>query len=247
VRIFTPEAELPFAGHPTLGSCHAWIQAGGTPKNGDEIVQECAIGLIRIRREGTRLVFAAPPLQRSLPEAAQLAQVAEALGLKARQIVAAQLLDNGPLWLGLLLDSPQTVLELTPDHPALKQIGIKVGVAGIEPEQAANNLIARSNREARAFGNRANNASDLTALDASELEVRAFAAPLGVLEDPVTGSLNASLAQWLIAEGHLPKRYIAAQGTCMSRAGRVHLSQDDTGQVWVGGDVVTCIDGQVEL
>jgi PhzF family phenazine biosynthesis protein len=247
VRIFTPEAELPFAGHPTLGSCHAWIQAGGTPKNGDEIVQECAIGLIRIRREGTRLVFAAPPLQRSLPEAAQLAQVAEALGLKARQIVAAQLLDNGPLWLGLLLDSPQTVLELTPDHPALKQIGIKVGVAGIEPEQAANNLIARSNREARAFGNRANNASDLTALDASELEVRAFAAPLGVLEDPVTGSLNASLAQWLIAEDHLPKRYIAAQGTCMSRAGRVHLSQDDTGQVWVGGDVVTCIDGQVEL
>jgi PhzF family phenazine biosynthesis protein len=235
VRIFTPGGELPFAGHPTLGSCHAWLEAGGTPQSPTTIVQECKVGLIQLRRDSARLAFAAPSLQRSDPSAEVLASVTAALGLQADQIVAAQLLDNGPVWLGLLLDDPHTVLQLNPDHARLKDLGLKVGVAGVEQAQAATNLIARSNREARAFSTR------------PDLTVRAFAAPIGVNEDPVTGSLNASLAQWLIAEQYVPPEYVAGQGSSVGRAGRVHIAQDSTGQVWVGGDCVTCISGRVRL
>nr|MDP2190080.1 PhzF family phenazine biosynthesis protein [Rhodoferax sp.] len=278
VRIFTPGGELPFAGHPTLGSCHAWLQAGGASRASDAagrkirgqipiqdsafsgassattklgsdpqfFVQECAVGLIKIRREGSRLAFCAPPLKRSDPNPALLAQVAAALGLEAHQIIAAQLLDNGPLWLGLLLDSQQTVLQLTPNHLALKDLGQKVGVASVELAQHATALIARSNREARAFGARVAE-PDATSWDAPQVEVRAFAAPIGIDEDPVTGSLNASLAQWLIADGLAPDSYVASQGTCLGRAGRVHIASDADGQVWVGGDCVTCITGSVSL
>ena len=137
VRIFTPGGELPFAGHPTLGSCHAWLEAGGTPRAADTIVQECQAGLIHIRRDGTRLAFGAPPLKRSNPSPKLLAQVAAALGLKPDHIIAAQHLDNGPQWLGLLLDSPHTVLQLQPDHNALKDLGQKVGVAGVESAPAS--------------------------------------------------------------------------------------------------------------
>ena len=268
VRIFTPGGELPFAGHPTLGSCHAWLQAGGKPQASgqvSQIIQECQLGLIHIRRDGARLAFAAPPLERSAPSPAVLAQVAGALGLRASQIMAAQLLDNGPVWLGLLLDCQQTVLQLAPNHLELKNLGLKVGVASARNASTATGLIAKSNQEAKAFGARAgrspagvsdsgdgtSNASK-TADNAGQsstpaLEVRAFAAPMGVNEDPVTGSLNASLAQWLIAEGHLPERYIAAQGARLGRAGRVHIERDAQGQVWVGGDSVTCVDGIVAL
>ncbi len=249
VRIFTPGGELPFAGHPTLGSCHAWLRAGGTPRRQDFIVQECQVGLVNIRREGDRLAFAAPPLQRSAPSPAVLAQVAAALGLKAQHILAAQLLDNGPVWLGLLLDSADTVLQLQPDHAALKKQGLKVGVVGAHPAQAAPVLIARANREARAFAG-STHPSPAEAATA-DFEVRAFAAPIGIEEDPVTGSLNASLAQWLIAEGHAPERYVAAQGTCLDRAGRVYLTRETdaqgSAQVWVGGPSVTCINGTVTL
>jgi len=249
VLIFTPGGELPFAGHPTLGSCHAWLQAGGTPRRQDFIVQECQVGLVNIRREGDRLAFAAPPLQRSAPSPAVLAQVAAALGLKAQHILAAQLLDNGPVWLGLLLDSADTVLQLQPDHAALKKQGLKVGVVGAYPSQTAPVLIARANREARAFAG-STHPSPAEAATA-DFEVRAFAAPIGIEEDPVTGSLNASLAQWLIAEGHAPERYVAAQGTCLGRAGRVCLTRETdargSAQVWVGGESVTCIDGTVTL
>jgi PhzF family phenazine biosynthesis protein len=139
VRIFTPGGELPFAGHPTLGSCHSWLEAGGQPHAKDFIVQECKVGLVKIRREpGTkRLAFAAPPLKRSAPSPVVLAQVAAALGLKATHIVAAQFLDNGPLWLGLLLDSPETVLQLAPDHKALAKLGTKVGAAARYPHEEA--------------------------------------------------------------------------------------------------------------
>ncbi|MBK9572676.1 MAG: PhzF family phenazine biosynthesis protein [Rhodoferax sp.] len=248
VRIFTPGGELPFAGHPTLGSCHAWLQAGGTPRSATEIVQECKVGLIKLRRDGARLAFAAPPLKRGNPSPALLAQVAAALGLSATQIIAAQVLDNGPVWLGLLLDSHQTVLQLNPDHLTLKNLGHKVGVVAVEQASPGPTLIGRSNREARAFAARAETqATPEPEADAPALEVRAFAAPIGVNEDPVTGSLNASLAQWLIAEGHAPARYVAAQGACLGRAGRVHIEQTADGQVWVGGESVTCIDGQVQL
>jgi PhzF family phenazine biosynthesis protein len=248
VRIFTPGAELPFAGHPTLGSCHAWLAAGGQPHSAERIVQECAVGLVPIRRAGQHLAFAAPPLKRSAPTPALLAQVAQALGIDSAQIRAAQQLDNGPQWLGLLLDSVDTVLALAPDHARLRELKQKVGVAALTTEAGAEaagvQLIARSSREARAF---AEHASDAPQLAAPDLEVRAFAAPVGITEDPVTGSLNASLAQWLMAEGHLPARYLAAQGSCLGRAGRVLLERDEDGQVWVGGQVQTCISGQVLL
>ena len=218
VRIFSPIDEMRFAGHPTLGSCHAWLQAGGQPHTAGVVVQECQVGLVRIRRRDSRLFFAAPPLKRSAPSPMLLAQLAAALGLKARDVVAAQMLDNGSPWLGLLLDSPQTVLALEPDHMALKNTGICVGVAGIHAAPAD-----------------------------PRLEVRAFAAAVEVPEDPVTGSLNASLAQWLIADGFAPTQYQAAQGTRLNRQGRVHVYQDAGGQVWVGGDSVTCIEGRVLL
>jgi PhzF family phenazine biosynthesis protein len=242
VRIFTPTKELPFAGHPTLGSCHAWLENGGQPQSTQHIVQECQVGLVPLRREGAanqRLAFAAPPMSRSTPAPAVLAQVAAALGVQTTHIVAAQLLINGPVWLTLLLDSPDTVLALAPDLLALKNTGHFVGVVGMASAQAATPLIARSSREARAF----------TARTATppHIEVRAFIAPDGLLEDPVTGSLNAAIAQWLIADGHLPERYTATQGTCLGRAGEVHIERDPSGQVWVGGHSVTCISGHVAL
>ncbi len=266
VRIFTPGGELPFAGHPTLGTCHAWLEAGGKPRSANGIIQECLAGLIPIQRQtmegATRLAFAAPPLKRSSPSPTVLAQVAAALGLKPEHIVAAQNLDNGPHWLGILVDSRQTVLQVQPNHIALKDLGQKVGLAHIDLALPATNLIARSNREARAFGSRTTqvtaaagqpdasgamgNSGALAAIQTT-MEVRAFAAPIGVNEDPVTGSLNASLAQWLIADGLAPKRYLAAQGTCIGREGWVHIHQDAAGQVWVGGNSVTCIRGEVTL
>ncbi len=241
VRIFTPGSELPFAGHPTLGSCHAWLQAGGKPKTAGRVVQECGAGLVSIRQNAGRFAFAAPALRRSAPSPTLLAKVAAALKLKASQIVAAQLLDNGPVWLGLLLADADTVLTLQPDHRALKELGQKVGVAGMPTAPEPSLLISRSNREARAFAP----AEPLG--ETAAVEVRAFAAPVGIEEDPVTGSFNASLAQWLIADGHLPEVYLAAQGQCLGRDGRVHIERDAVGQVWVGGDSVTCIDGQVAL
>ena len=246
VRIFTPGDELPFAGHPTLGSCHAWLQAGGAPQSTEFIVQECAKGLVKLKRDGTRLAFAAPSLQRSAPDAALLARVAAALGLQSQQILAAQWLNNGPTWLGLLLDSMETVLALQPDAAQLKGLVPGVGVAGMDSALAAPDLIVRSNREARAFGARSVD-SRRSDDETPSVEVRFFAPDIGVSEDPVTGSFNASLAQWLIADGIAPPRYVAAQGTCIGRAGRVYIEQDASGQVWVGGDSVTCIDGQVSL
>lgn len=241
LRIFTPGGELPFAGHPTLGSCFAWAAAGGQPKSPERIVQQCAQGRIEIRRHGARLAFAAPPSRRSDPAPALLAQIAQALGVPPAQVQRAQLLDNGPQWLTLWLDSADTVLALEPDHAKLASLGKKVAVAGVHQAQAATQLIAKSSREARAF-------SAAAARGAAPLiEVRAFAAPIGVPEDPVTGSLNASLAQWLIEDGDLPAAYIAAQGTALGRAGRVHIERDAGGQVWVGGDCVAVVQGQVAL
>ena len=238
LRIFTPGGELPFAGHPTLGSCFAWLAAGGQPKWADRIVQQCAKGLIPIRRDGERLAFAAPPSASSDPAPALLADIAQALGVEPTPIVRAQRLDNGPVWLTLQLDSADTVLALEPDHARLAALGQKVGVIGVYPAPTAIELVSRSSREARAFG---------APPPAPLIEVRAFAAPVGVPEDPVTGSLNASLAQWLIEAGELPPRYIAAQGTALGRAGRVHVERDAAGQVWIGGDCVGVIQGQVTL
>jgi PhzF family phenazine biosynthesis protein len=215
VRIFTPVAELPFAGHPTLGTCHAWLGAGGEPRDGDAIVQECGAGLVPIRRTPDGLAFAAPPLLRSGPvDEELLGEIAPALGIERSDIVDAAWADNGPGWVAVMLESAEAVLALTP-----RFVDLDVGVVGPSPAGAD-----------EAF------------------EVRAFFPKDGVLlEDPVTGSLNASLAQWLLASGRAQAPYVARQGTALGRAGRVHVSRDGDGVIWVAGGTVTCVLGEVEL
>lgn len=218
VRIFTTQGELPFAGHPTLGSCHAWLESGRRPR-GEHIVQQCAVGLVPIRRDGERLAFAAPPLLRDGPlEAGLLERVCRGLGLDTDDVRASQWVDNGPGWLAVLLGDRQRVLDLKPDY--LQLAGLMIGVVGPwHPERDGN---------------------------AAQFEVRAFVPGEGMPEDPVTGSLNASLAQWLMREGIAPAHYIASQGTALGRAGRVHLQRQGD-SIWVGGNVVTCIDGELSL
>ena len=251
VRIFTTAYEMPFAGHPTLGSCHAWLAHGGVPKHPDLIVQQCQVGLVRIRRSATQLAFAAPALTRSQPAPEAVARLAAALGLRSEHVLAAQHLSNGPRHFGLLLSSADAVLQLEPDLAALRlwmvDTGISgVGVASVADASKGGGLIRRSNREARAFG-WGTAAAEVAQTAQPQVEVRFFANDVMVAEDPVTGSFNASLAQWLIADALAPTRYTATQGTCLGRAGQVHIEQDDTGQVWVGGESVTCIDGHVRL
>jgi PhzF family phenazine biosynthesis protein len=215
VRIFTPSGELPFAGHPTLGSCHAWLAAGGKPKKAGVVVQECGAGLVRVRCDGPRLEFAAPPLRRTgLLEAEVLAKVAKALGIAPSDVVRHQWADNGPGWCAVMLRSAHEVLALKPDWAALSPL--KLGVVG--PHKPG--------------------------YDAA-FEVRAFIGT-GGYEDPVTGSLNASLAQWLIGAGLAEPSYVAAQGAALQRAGRVHLRRDGT-DIWVGGDVVTVVEGRITV
>jgi len=215
VRIFCPGRELPFAGHPTLGTAHAWLEAGGEPR-GTDIVQECGVGLVRIRRDGRRLAFQAPPLRRSGPlDETDVDRIARGLRLRRDEIVGHQWCDNGPGWQAVLLESAERVLEVVPDPQILA--GLDVGVVG--PRESGE----------------------------TDLEVRAFfPGNSGVTEDPVTGSLNAALAQWLIGAGLAPERYVAAQGTALGRAGRVHVTADPDG-IWVGGACVTVIDGGVRL
>ena len=215
VRIFCPGRELPFAGHPTLGTCHAWLETGGEPRSA-VIVQECGAGLVRIRRAGDVLAFAAPPLQRSGPlDEADVERIARGLGLTRADIVDHQWCDNGPGWQAVLLESADQVLALDPD-PALLT-GLDVGVVG--PHSSGD-----VDYEVRAF----------------------FPGNSGLTEDPVTGSLNAALAQWLIGSGRAPETYIAAQGTALGRAGRVHVMREGE-DIWVGGRCVTVISGEVDL
>jgi len=217
VRIFTPGGELPFAGHPTLGSCWAWLAAGGVPKVSGTVVQECGVGRVRVRQQGARLAFAAPPLRRTGPlDDALLRRIAAAIGVDTADVLHHQWVDNGPGWCALMLRSAAAVLAVRVDGSLLGDV--KLGLVG--PHPAGSEC-----------------AFELRAL---------YPMPGGLAEDPVTGSLNASVAQWLIAAGLAPPRYVAAQGTLLQRAGRVHIEQDgDT--VWVGGDVTPLIDGEVDL
>ena len=229
VRIFCPGRELPFAGHPTLGTCHAWLQTGGQPQVAGRVVQECGVGLVTLRRDGERLAFAAPPLIQSGPLAEEdVALIARGLGIARSDVVAHAWCDNGPRWRGVLLRSAAQVLALQPDGAVLA--GLDVGVVGPRGKVGVVGATdAATGDEAIAF------------------EVRAFLpGHSGLMEDPVTGSLNAALAQWLIGAGLAPARYIASQGTALGRAGRVHVVQDG-GTVWIGGDSVTCVDGTVRL
>jgi PhzF family phenazine biosynthesis protein len=215
VRIFTPVSELPFAGHPTLGTCHAWLAANGNAKRKDVIVQQCAAGLVRVRRTADGLAFAAPPLLRSGPVAEPIVEhIASVLGIGRAEVVDAQWADNGPGWVAVLLASADAVLALRPGL-----VDLDLGVVGPYPPGSP-----------QAF------------------EVRAFFPQDGVtVEDPVTGSLNASLAQWLLAAGRASAPYVASQGTVLGRLGRAHISRDPDGTIWVAGGTVTCVDGRVEL
>lgn len=217
VRIFTTLEELPFAGHPTLGSCHAWLQHGGVPQ-GEDVIQQCGIGLVRIRRAGTGLAFLAPPLLRSGPlEAGLLERVRRGLGLAADAVLAARWVDNGTGWLALWLRDRATVLALAPDHAQLQ--GLKIGVFA-----------------ACAAGDDCD----------AQFEVRAFIPGDGAPEDPATGSLNAGIARWLLEEGQAPDRYVISQGTVLGRAGRLRVERMGEA-LWIGGECVTCIEGQVTL
>ncbi|GIL36966.1 PhzF family phenazine biosynthesis protein [Phycicoccus sp. DTK01] len=216
VRIWTIGCELPFAGHPTLGSAHAWLEAGGVPQTEGVVVQECAAGLVEVRRGADRLAFAAPPLVRSgAVEGDELARVVAALGVAPADVVDAAWVDNGPGWLAVLLASPEAVLAAAPDPVLARRL--KVGLAARYPAGART--------------------------DGVGLEVRAFFSDERDFgEDPVTGSLNAGLGQWLVPAGHAPEHYVAAQGTVLGREGRVHVDVED-GVVWVGGATHTLVDG----
>ena len=225
VRIFCPGRELPFAGHPTLGTCHAWLEAGGVPR-GEHVVQECGVGLVNIRRDGQRLAFAAPALIKSGPlDEADVQLIARGLGVPREDIAAHAWCDNGPNWRGVMLRSAEQVLALRPDAAMLA--GLDIGVVG--PRGKVGVVGPHDGGD-------------------TQFEVRAFfPGNNGMAEDPVTGSLNAALAQWLIGAGLAPERYVAAQGNVLARQGRVHIERDRSGTIWVGGDSVTCIDGRVLL
>ncbi|WP_435737585.1 PhzF family phenazine biosynthesis protein [Cellulosimicrobium sp. PMB13] len=246
LRIFTPAGELPFAGHPTLGSCHAWLEAGGTPRASGAVVQECGVGLVTIRRatpgdptpertghtDGNAgsdlLAFAAPDLLTDAPvQDAELGAIVAALGVPDDAVVDHRLLDNGPGWRVVLLDSAERVAALAPDFTALRveHPDLSVGVVGL-------------------YGPGPDGASGP---DGAAAEVRGFALSMGIPEDPVTGSLNAVVGQWLTRDGRLPDRYVAAQGAALGRAGRVRVERDEAGTVWVGGDCVTVVAGTVRL
>jgi PhzF family phenazine biosynthesis protein len=217
VRIFTTSRELPFAGHPTLGTCHAWLEAGGTPRRAGEIVQECGAGLVTVRRTEAGLAFAAPPLVRAGPVGEPLARrIADVLHIGRDEIVDLQWADNGPGWVAVLLASADAVLAVKPGDAG----DLDIGIAGPYPPGSPEAL------EVRALFSKGDGTSG---------------------EDPVTGSLNASLGQWLISAGRVSAPYVASQGTVLGRRGRVHVSRDADGQVWVGGGTVTCISGSVAL
>ena len=218
VRIFTPDVELPFAGHPTLGTCHAWLSHGQVPADPGTIVQECGAGLVRVRRHADRLAFAAPPLLRGGPlDDRTTAVVTSALGVQPGDVVDAQWADNGPGWVAVLLGDAAAVLDLAPDLGDAERL--LVGVAGPHPEGSP-----------------------------FAYEVRTFFQAGGATrEDPVTGSFNASLAQWLLATGRATAPYVARQGTVLGRSGRVHVDLDADGTIWVGGGTTTCVSGTVDL
>jgi PhzF family phenazine biosynthesis protein len=214
VRIFTPTSELPFAGHPTLGTCHAWLEAGGRPARTGHVVQECGAGLVTIKQAEAVLAFSAPPLLRDGPVEDEVAErVARELNITRADMVDIRWADNGPGWVAVLLDSAEAVLAIKPGT-----VSMDIGVAGLYPPGSP-----------------------------EALEVRAFSGQVSTVEDPVTGSLNASVAQWLLGTGRLQAPYVASQGTALGRRGRVRISRDENGQVWVGGSVVTCISGTVEI
>lgn len=221
LRIFTPRSELPFAGHPTLGSAHAWLGVGGSPGREGHLVQQCGVGLVEILLEESTLSFRAPDLLRSGEvDEETLLRAISTLGVPPDRVLRSNWVDNGPGWLGLQLRSAQDVLDLRPDFVAMR--GLEIGVIGAHEAQLGEEIGA-------------------------DHEVRAFCPEFAVPEDPVTGSLNAGFALWLIRAGHLPSDYVARQGTVIGRDGRVRIRTDESGDIWVGGTCHTLVEGSLTL
>lgn len=222
LRIFTPGGELPFAGHPTLGSAHAWLENGGVPKSQGFLVQECGAGLVTLLHSADengaiRLSFKAPKTNRSGElEETLLEEIVAALGISKMDVIDHQWVDNGPGWVAVLLKDAEQVLSLKPKFQDDSKL--MLGVVGAYPEGSEKGF-----------------------------ELRGFAPKIGVFEDPVTGSLNASVAQWLFRSGLASGSYLAGQGKCLGRDGEISLTQDESGQVWVGGATVTCIRGEIQI
>lgn len=217
LRIFSPRGELPFAGHPTLGSAHAWLERGGAPRSPDCVIQECGIGLVELRRSGERLTFKAPEFQRSGPiDNVTLVRAIAALGISVGDVLYSNWIDNGPGWIGLVLRSAEVVLGVRPDFVAMGEL--RIGVIGAYPQEGP-----------------------------ADYEVRAFEPTLAVGEDPVTGSLNAGFGKWLIGEGLAPASYTVRQGTALGRSGEVAVAADAHGDVWVGGESRTLISGSLDI
>ena len=213
VRIFTPNGELPFAGHPTLGSARAWFDGGGSPRRPGLMVQECEAGLVEVRTDGDMLFFAAPELRRSAPLGEErLDVILTALDLPRERVVDHRLLDNGPEWAVLRLPAAEDVLALEPDLNWIPDA--LVGAVGPYPDGSPH-----------AF------------------EIRAFAPGIDVPEDPVTGALNASVAQWFASIGAAPSRYTVSQGRRLGRAGEVAIEVTEDSTVWVGGQANICFTG----
>jgi PhzF family phenazine biosynthesis protein len=213
VRIFTPVAELPFAGHPTLGTAHAWLAYSGQDRMA--LTQQCASGLVPVRRVAAGLAFAAPPLVRSGPVDDELVgRLVAMCHLERTDVVDAQWVDNGPGWVALMLADAAEVVAVRPGP-----VDCMVGLVGLYPPGTG-----------------------------PAYEVRAFFPKDGsTIEDPVTGSLNASLAQWLTSTGRVRPPYVASQGTAIGRKGRAHIERDGDGSIWVGGGTVTCVTGHLTI
>ena len=216
VRIYTPEAELPFAGHPTLGTAHVWLDNVGKPGNGSVVVQECAAGLVRVRSDAGLLWFAAPPTIRTggLDEE-YLLRIVTAFGTTRDRVIAHQWVDNGPGWAVIQLATAREVLDLEPDLSLIPDA--MVGAIGAHPASSK-----------------------------QDYEMRTFAPRVGVTEDPACGSMNAAVAQWLVRNGAVTAPYRVAHGQRLGRAGDIHIRPDSEGTVWVGGAVTTLFRGTVD-
>lgn len=219
VRIFTPSREMPFAGHPTLGSCASWLHCGGEPRDPRTVRQECGVGIVEIditQKDG--FAFKAPPTSIEAMDSGHFDAIIETLEIPRNTVRQTAQLDNGPVWQLLELESAGAVLAVDSSRvrwPAFKAIGL----IGAHPAGAE-----------------------------CDYEVRMLAPSSGMSEDPITGSLNSAIAHWMQADGRLSGPITVAQGTAIGRHGRVSIRPSSDGDgIQIGGQTHILIDGTVDL